>query len=465
MKRFLKKRLLVILAMIIAVTPAIAISGIRSHADEPEDADIRKTQEKISELDKKKQETGEMLEELNKAKEDTKVYIEKLDAEVNRLYNEIEDIEADIVVCNDNIAVTKEEVAKAVKEEERQYNAMVDRIRYTYENGNENYLDVLFASGSLVELMNNAEYVEKVAEYDRNILEGYKKAKKVVMDKQTKLEKQLKELEDKQSELELEKETVDKLLSDKQAELKAYEEKIKENEELLQQYLEDQAKEEENLETLFEQKRQRILEEERKRQEEERRRREEERKRKEEELKKKLEEDKKNAEKTGKKIDENDYKLPEEDPEEDTSGLTGIDAAAHESFLWPTISKRITSYFGNRPSPIPGASTNHGAVDIGAKTPGVWGDPVYATKSGKVVAVLYTAKGGNVLWICHGDIYSVYMHCQTIFVKEGETVKRGQTVALMGSTGNSSAAHLHFGLFHYVGSTRVMLDPLDYVST
>ncbi len=482
MKIFLKKRLPFILALILTVTPVLAVSGIRSHADEPEDADIRKTQGKITELDRKKKETEEMIEELNKAKEDTKVYVEKLDAEVNRLYNEIKDIEADIVVCNDEIAVTKKEVEKAVEEENRQYNAMVDRIRYTYENGSDNYMDIIFTSGSLVELMNNAEYVQKIAEYDRNILSGYKKAKKVVMDRQAKLEEQLDKLEEKQSELELEKSTVDKLLADKQAELEAYEKKLIENEELLQQYLEEQAQEEANLEALFEQKRQRILEEERKRQEEERKRKEEERKRREEEkkhkeeerkrkeaeLKKKLEEDKKKAEQTGEKINEDDYKLPEEpdvdEPYEDTSGLTGIDAAAHESFLWPTKCKRISSYFGSRVSPIPGASSNHGGIDIGATTPGVWGDPIYATKSGRVVAVLHTAKGGNVLWICHGDLYSVYMHCQSILVKEGETVKRGQTVALMGSTGNSSAAHLHFGIFHYVGNTRIMLNPLDYVS-
>ena len=112
-------------------------------------------------------------------------------------------------------------------------------------------------------------------------------------------------------------------------------------------------------------------------------------------------------------------------------------------FIWPTISKRITSNFGdteNRTSP-------HRGLDIGAVKPGVSGDPIYAAASGTVTIATYSDSAGNYITINHGNgMSTVYMHCTVLKVSVGQQVTQGQTIGLMGTTGNSTGVHLHFAV-------------------
>ena len=116
-------------------------------------------------------------------------------------------------------------------------------------------------------------------------------------------------------------------------------------------------------------------------------------------------------------------------------------------FTWPCpYTHNITSYFGNREQPIPGASTYHQGIDIAAS--GINGKPIVAASSGEVISAGWNSYGGgNVVMIYHGSgISTVYMHCSAILVSKGQSVSAGQTIAKVGSTGNSSGPHLHFGV-------------------
>ena len=111
--------------------------------------------------------------------------------------------------------------------------------------------------------------------------------------------------------------------------------------------------------------------------------------------------------------------------------------------MWPTVSRRITSDYGDTED----RSSGHKGIDIGATTPGVSGDAIYAAASGTVTLATYSSSAGNWIWIYHGNgLYTVYMHCSALLVSVGDTVSQGQTIARMGSTGNSTGAHLHFGV-------------------
>lgn len=133
---------------------------------------------------------------------------------------------------------------------------------------------------------------------------------------------------------------------------------------------------------------------------------------------------------------------------------------------WPTPSTTISSTFGPRSAPISGASTNHGAVDISGNR----GDNVWACEEG---TVLYTynvavegdlgANGhaGNWVVIDHGNNYvTKYMHLKqgSVVVNPGDTVKKGQKIAELGSTGNSTEPHLHF----QVEKNGTKVDPMDF---
>ena len=423
---------------------------------EPKADDIKDSENKITELEKKEEETKQILAELEKEKGNIEKYVEKLDAQVSQLTKEMNQLSKEIAQCEKDIETTKAEIEKAQAEEDAQYEAMVKRIQYTYENGNDNYINIILGSGSLVELMNNVEYVEKISEYDRNILNGYKKAKDKVIVKKAQLENQLSTLNDKKAQLELEKETVEKLVADKEKEILAYEKKISANESLLNDYIAQKQQEEENLERLLEEERQRILEEERKRKEEEERKRkeEEERKKREEEEKKKQEQ--MQQQQQGNAGNSNGDSEKEEDKEDNQNSGSGD--ASKETYLWPCPdSSRITSKFGYRKAPTAGASTFHQGIDVGAPT----GTNIVATKSGVVTSVYVSRASGNSVVVYHGDgVFTYYFHCSAILVEAGQNVARGEVIAKVGNTGYSTGPHLDFRI--NINGTYV--DPLKYVS-
>ncbi len=102
---------------------------------------------------------------------------------------------------------------------------------------------------------------------------------------------------------------------------------------------------------------------------------------------------------------------------------------------------RFGSPFGMRFHPILQISRMHAGVDLTAPE----GTPIYATGNG-VVAVSGVESGyGNVVKINHGWGYlTVYGHCSKLLVKQGDKVKRGDVIALVGSTGLSQAPHCHY---------------------
>lgn len=118
---------------------------------------------------------------------------------------------------------------------------------------------------------------------------------------------------------------------------------------------------------------------------------------------------------------------------------------------------RFSSDFGYRVHPISGHRKMHKGIDIAAKT----GTPIYAAASGTVHFSGVQGGYGKVVEIDHGFGYlSRYAHASRLLVKEGETIRRGQLIALVGSTGASTGAHLHFEV--EVDSTHV--DPMAFLA-
>ena len=70
---------------------------------------------------------------------------------------------------------------------------------------------------------------------------------------------------------------------------------------------------------------------------------------------------------------------------------------------------------------------------------------IYAAAAGTVISAGYAGNAGNLLVISHGNgLLTYYMHCNAIYVSAGQKVSRGQNVAAVGTTGNSTGPHLHF---------------------
>lgn len=120
-------------------------------------------------------------------------------------------------------------------------------------------------------------------------------------------------------------------------------------------------------------------------------------------------------------------------------GSTGIVGLG--GMVWPADSTDITSWFGNRPYPGAGGSTNHGGLDIGA----AMGSNVYAALGGIVTSSGWNGGYGNAITIDHGnDLSTLYGHMSQLIAGVGQMVAPGQVIGLVGSTGNSTGPHLHF---------------------
>ena len=125
------------------------------------------------------------------------------------------------------------------------------------------------------------------------------------------------------------------------------------------------------------------------------------------------------------------------------------------TFRWP-ITGRITSRFGGRKSPGGIGSTNHQGIDIAAPR----GTPVYAADGGTVTYSGWMGGYGYLVEIDHGNGYKTrYGHNSSLTVSVGQHVYKGQQIARVGSTGNSTGNHCHFEV-RYTGVAR---NPLNYL--
>ncbi len=104
------------------------------------------------------------------------------------------------------------------------------------------------------------------------------------------------------------------------------------------------------------------------------------------------------------------------------------------------LSGTITSEFGAREATIKGMTTDHKGIDIAANS----GTNIKSAMAGTVKVAEENSEYGKFIKIVNGDVMTVYAHCQKLKVKVGDKIKAGQTIATVGSTGNSTGPHLHF---------------------
>lgn len=409
----MRKKKIAVLAAAAALTLGTVFS---SYATSKAIEDAKK---KVSSMEEEKKKVESALKELEGKKSDTAAYVKELDRNLSALAGELTKLEGDISRKEEQIEEAKAELETAKVTENRQYEDMKLRIQYMYENGQTGLLESMMQSESIAELLNRAEYASQITSYDRKMLEEYRKTRQEVALKEEALKTEHQELLTLQDSTKAKQSSVKTLMASKEAELASYETKIASAQGEIDQYNADIKAQEEHMAR---------VEAEIRRKEEEARKAEEARR---------AEEAKKN---------------------QSSAGGDSTEKKGNTNFIWPCpASGRISSAFGDRSSPTEGASTNHKGIDIPAPS----GSSIVAAADGKVVISTYSYSAGNYIMIDHGGgLTTVYMHCSQLLVKEGETVKQGQTIAKVGSTGYSTGPHLHFG----VRSGGSYVNPSGYVS-
>ena len=306
---------------------------------------------------------------------------DKLASQLEGIVSDMEKTQADIEKKQEEIVKKSDELDAARIDENNQYESMKLRIQYMYENGNGQFLETLLESKSIAEFLSNAEYINQISEYDRNMLVEFQDIVDKVEKQQEELEKENAELEEMRNSLQTQQTELQTLVDSKSSEIASLESELSETNAKISQ-LQAAAAEQERL---------------------------------------------------------------QDEQNRGGGGGTGpgpsIPVSGSGRLSNPCPAASISSEFGGRQSPGGIGSTNHKGRDYAAAS----GTPIYAAASGTVTTVSFTnsARGYYVI-INHGDISTLYQHCSDIYVSEGQHVNAGDNIAAVGNTGNSTGPHLHF---------------------
>lgn len=400
----MKKKVSVFLAVVLLLVAPVNGKIFASSASEK----LSEAERQMKELEDQLNSAKQLISSLEGSKADIESRVAELDKQLSAISSQISDLSdrldaksAEIDEAEKELDKTGRELDQARADVEDQYADMKLRIQYMYENSmTSDFLNLFCRSGSITEFLNAVEYVRQLSEYDRDMLTDYQEKVSRVASLKAEIEEEKTALEEDRAELqEL------KAVSEEQQATVAALDKAKKNELMQVNTYIDQA---ENTAEAYENEiaaqneviaeiRAEIA-------------REEERKR--------------AAEANGETYEERNY----------DGGV----------FLWPCpASHRVTSDYGLRSSPTAGASTNHKGIDIGAP----YGSAIVAAAPGEVTFAGYSSGAGNYVIINHGSgLRTVYMHCSSLNVSQGQQVSAGDTVGYVGSTGISTGNHLHFGV-------------------
>lgn len=333
------------------------------------------------------QEKREQLSDLEKEKAAAEQEKENLSQELEEIVADMAEIKEKIEAKEAELEKKEEELIQAQIDENDQYESMKKRIKYMYENGSGQLIEVLFEAKDITDFLNKAEYISTISDYDRDMLKEFQDIVAEVEAQEQQLQKEYDEIEAMQNELIDKQKTVETLISEKDSEIDEMSEELKELKEAVA--------------TAERKQRERA----------------------------------------------SSYS--------NSAGASVVSGNGMFTHPCPGYT-RISSYFGWREQPLPGASTNHKGMDFAAPT----GTPIYAAAAGTVTSAGYSGNAGNLIIINHGNgLQTYYMHCHKIYVKAGQKVSKGQNIAIVGTTGNSTGPHLHFQVMS--GGTPV--NPQNYL--
>ena len=126
--------------------------------------------------------------------------------------------------------------------------------------------------------------------------------------------------------------------------------------------------------------------------------------------------------------------------------------AGYNNYIWP-LNGKITANYGDISNMFSGPDSSHTGIDISAVT----GTPIKAVESGIITYSGYSDGFGYHIIVNHSNnISSIYAHCSQLLYKKGTNVNKGDVIALVGSSGKATGAHLHLEFTN----NGISVDPL-----
>ena len=211
----------------------------------------------ISDLESQIQQNQNTLNNLTDKIDDMESAQELLEEEIADLNAEMINLMTSIGLLEDNIAqkeidisAAEVEYQKALAMEQTQYEEMLVRIKFMYEQGDSNFITMLFGSNSFSEMLNKADYIEQLYNYDRKQLKIYQETTVKVDEMKKELEIEKAELLTEKAALSEQEKDLDTILAKKKAEVKNYEAMVKEAQKEAKKFKDQIKKEQKELEKL-----------------------------------------------------------------------------------------------------------------------------------------------------------------------------------------------------------------------
>ena len=269
---------------------------------------ISDAKNKKKDAEKKLNAINEDIEDIEEQKEDLEQEAEEYEQQLVDLLVTIQIINHDIENKEDEIETAKAEYEVALAKQEKQQWAMNKRIKYMYEKGDMNYMQILLESKKFSDAVNKSTYSEKLYAYDRYQLYLYEQTKEEVIEKQKALDEDMAELEEIKLDAVSQEEELQLLVDEYSENIENFEEQLSGAKEKASQYKEQIQKQSEQIKALEAEEQRKALEAAKKKAEEEAKRKAEEeaRRKAEEEASAKANEESSNSEESSDNGDNND---------------------------------------------------------------------------------------------------------------------------------------------------------------
>lgn len=390
----MKRRIILVLssALLIFAVMAQPFEGQASSQLDKINQQIKELQKEIDKQAKLQKESEKNVQILSRQIKATKEEIEELNRQIEEVGQKLLQTQREREAQQAVLEQTRLEKEEAIARERHTSENLDARVRLMYTNGTVSYLDVLLSATSFSDFISRFDTFQIISKQTRDLLDEQIRARELV--------------EEKEAQEQLELLRLQLLEQQEAAEMAELEQKEKAKEQMYAQLQEEYHEHEE------------ISEE---------------------------------AERTLMELAKKMEKLEQERLKE--LGKNKVYYTGGKMAVPLKDSYRISSPYGYRIHPITGQKKLHSGVDMAAKQ----GTPIYAAEAGVVIVAQWWSGYGNTVIIDHGGgVWTLYGHIQNkgILVKKGDTVKRGQKIALVGSTGNSTGPHLHF-------EVRVDSKPVD----
>lgn len=364
----------------LAVMASLAVTSL-PHI-EAEAKTLTELQNERAQLSKQTKEAQQKLKEAQQKQANVEAEITAMDDVINAAQKELDSAQADLDDVTARLEASQKALEEANIKREQQFVTFSGRMRFFYENSRLSYLDILLQSEGFSDMLRRLQYIDDIMSYDQNLL--------------TELTATQNEIKTRTEEIKVEKEQSEYLLGVAQEKMDSLDAIVAEKRRLVESYAQDEAK-----------YNQLISSNEKASQE---------------------------AQAMINKI------LAEQTPPTTSYVYTG------GQLNWPVPSRAassssLSSGYVSRNRPIGRGSEFHTGYDI----PASYGSAVVAAEAGTVIYAGWMSGYGNTIMINHGNgLVTLYGHNSSLTVSKGDTVSRGQQVAKIGSTGNSTGNHCHF---------------------